>query len=134
MQGLNVAGIPQVLEAFCDDVNIVTENLEDLPKIENSVCKFEAMSGAILSRNYKCKIMGLGAWKNRDQWPLEYVTTDNEIKIFGVFFENSYRSMIKKNWDYRYGKFMSSIRSWSSRKGLLLEKELKFLNIRLDSD
>lgn len=85
------------------------------------------MSGAILSRNHKCKIMGIGAWKNRDQWPLEYVKTDDEIKIFGIFFKNSYRSMVKKNWDYRYGKFMNSIRSWFSRSGLLLQARINIL-------
>ena len=60
LQGLNVAGIPQILEAFCDDVNIVTENLEDLPKIEDSVSKFGVILWAIFFRDYKCKITGIG--------------------------------------------------------------------------
>ena len=38
-----------------------------------------------------------------------------EIKIFGVFIENSYRSLVKKNWDHRYSKFEAIIFSWSTR-------------------
>ena len=55
----------QSLEAYCDDVNIVTSNLEDLNVVDRAVCEFEVCSGAILSRNMKCKIMGIGAWKDR---------------------------------------------------------------------
>ena len=78
----------QVVEAFCDDVNILTENCNDLLKVEDSIRKFEDMSGAILSRNFKCKIMGLGGWKERKDWPLSYIRTEEEIKIFGMFVRN----------------------------------------------
>ena len=63
--GLNVAGVPQIIEAFCDDVNIITDNVEDLVKVDDAVIKFEQMSGAVLSRNFKCKVLGLGSWKGK---------------------------------------------------------------------
>ena len=115
LRGLMVAGIPQTLEAFCDDVNIMTSHLEDLMKVDKIIVEFEKFSGAILSRSKKCKILGLGKWKNRRNWPLDYIQTEKELKIFGVYICNSYRSILKRNWDYRYGKFNNCVQSWSSR-------------------
>ena len=60
MTGLQVAaGIGKSLEAYCDGINIITENLEDLDVVSEVVGKFEKVSGAILSRNKKCKVLGL---------------------------------------------------------------------------
>ena len=105
----------QVLEAFCDDVNILTDNCADLVKVDEAIRKFEDMSGAILSRNFKCKILGLGGWKGRKDWPLTYVRTEEEIKIFGVYIRNSYRAMLRSNWDFRFNKFSNTVKSWSAR-------------------
>ena len=51
--GLRVAGIPQCIEAFCDDVNILTNQISDFYVVDLAVRKFEAVSGAILSRDKK---------------------------------------------------------------------------------
>ena len=64
-RGPNVVGIRQVLEAYCDDVNIFTSSYDDLVKASDVIAKFEAISGAILSRNLKCKILGFGSWKGK---------------------------------------------------------------------
>ena len=45
--GLRVAGIQQTLEAYCDDINLLTNDLEDFAKMEALVTKFEQYSGAI---------------------------------------------------------------------------------------
>ena len=50
----------QSVEAHCDDLNTITEDDSDLIIIDESVRKFERVSGAILSRNLKCKIIGFG--------------------------------------------------------------------------
>ena len=67
--GLSFPGIHPGLDAYCDDVNILTENLKDLVVVNDAVQKFEAVSGAILSRDRKCKIIGFGRWKNKEDWP-----------------------------------------------------------------
>ena len=54
--GLKVAGIPECIEAYCDDVNIFTNNLADFLKVDLAIKKFEALSGAILSRAQKSKL------------------------------------------------------------------------------
>ena len=113
--GLSIPNIQPSLDAYCDDVNVVTETIADLVVVNEAVKKFESLSGAILSRNKKCKIIGFGSWKNRVDWPLQYVTTVKEIKVFGVFIMDSYQELVKRNWSFRFSKFEQSILSWSSR-------------------
>ena len=73
MRGLKVAGIGKSLEAYCDDINVTTDNLSDFDVVATVVSKFEKVSGAILSRNKKCKVIGFGNWVNKEDWPLEWV-------------------------------------------------------------
>ena len=63
LSGIRINNIVQVLEAYCDDVNIMTDDEADLIKVANAVRKFESMSAAILSRNKKCQVLGFGGWK-----------------------------------------------------------------------
>ena len=53
ISGLKIQHIHQKIEAYCDDVNFLTSNLGDLRIVNDAVCKFEMISGAILSRNQK---------------------------------------------------------------------------------
>ena len=115
VSGIGFPNFHQSVEAFCDDLNLVTEDISDLLIVDNAVVEFEKVSGALLSRNQKCKVLGIGTWKNRTNWPLDYLVTVKEIKVFGVFIMDSYRSILKRNWDYRFLKFEQSLHSWSSR-------------------
>ena len=45
--GLRVNNIEQKLEAYCDDVNITTDKLEDFEVIGNVVGRFEKVSNSI---------------------------------------------------------------------------------------
>ena len=57
MKGLKVTGIGKSLEAYCDDINVITDSLADFDVVDNVIGKFEKVSGAILSRNKKCKVI-----------------------------------------------------------------------------
>jgi hypothetical protein len=83
--------------------------------VDTAIKKFESVSGAILSRNKKCKVMGLGSWSDKVDWPLNYLKSEKEIKVFGIFVQDSYRSLIKRNWDFRFEKFLDAIKSWTPR-------------------
>ena len=103
------------IEAFCDDVNILTSSLSDLIMVDKAVAKFEQISGALLSRNKKCVIMGFGGWKNKGNWPLDYLKVVKEAKIFGIWILDSFRSIRKRNWDFRVDKFKKAVFSWTYR-------------------
>ena len=106
MVGLKVHTMEQKVDAYCDDVNLMTDNLDDLGKISEVVQNFEVISGAILSRDKKCKVIGFGNWSARTEWPLAWLKPVKSLKIFGIFLSNSYREMIKINWDFRFKKFL----------------------------
>ena len=103
------------VEAFCDYLNVITTKETDLLVVDEAVQKFEKVSGAILSRNRKCQIVGFGKWKDREVWPLQYIKAVKKIKVFRVIFMNSYRDMLSKNWSVRFQKFEAAIISWNGR-------------------
>ena len=57
MSGLKVTGIGRSLEAYCDDINVFTDNLADFDVVDKVIVKFEKISGAILSRNKKLDLV-----------------------------------------------------------------------------
>ena len=59
---------------------------------------FEQLSGAILSRDSKSMIIGLGTWANRDQWPLPWLKTVKRVKIFGIHVIEYMSVYIKDNF------------------------------------
>ena len=54
-------------------MNILTDQLSDFDVVDLAVRKFEAVSGAILSRDKKCKVIAFGSWRNREEWPIHYL-------------------------------------------------------------
>ena len=103
------------LEAYCDDINIVTNNLNDFNIMDVEVSKFERLSGAILSRSRKSKVMGFGGWRDKRDWPIPWLSVEKTIKVFGIFIADNYNEMLRVNWDHRFRKCQSSIFSWTSR-------------------
>ena len=101
----------------------------DFLLVDAAVRKFEAMSGAILSRKKKCKVIGFGAWRDNSDWPLSYLKTVKEIKMFGIFFMDSYRSMVKRNWEFRFVKFQDVVLSWSPRILETLAQRVEVLKV-----
>ena len=100
MVGLKVHNMEQKLEAYCDDINLTTNDLSDLGKISEVVEKFEVVSAAILSETY---------------WPLAWLKPVKSLKIFGIFLADSYSEIQKLNWDFRFKKFSDVIFSWSPK-------------------
>ena len=83
--GLNVSSfISQRDEDYCDDVNFIGENTCDLIIIDEIFLNFEKISGAILFRSKKSKVMGLGLWKNRLEWPLPWLKVVPMIKCLAI--------------------------------------------------
>ena len=79
--------------------------------------KFEATSGAILSRNEKSKVLGIGSWKNKDDWPQEvgWLKSEKQLKIFGFIVCPTYQETVKKTWEKVIIGFEKVLISWSAR-------------------
>ena len=48
LTGLRLPNLREVLEAYCDDLNVLTEDPNDFEKLDDTVKEFEKVSGAIL--------------------------------------------------------------------------------------
>ena len=129
MTGLRVATIEQKLEAYCDDINLTTDKLEDFDIAAGIVKKFESVSGAILSRDKKCKVIGFGNWAGKEDWPLAWLKPVKSLKIFGIFISNSYEEMLKVNWEFRFKKFSDALHSWSPRILDTLQQRVEVIRI-----
>ena len=129
LSGFKMGPLVQKTESFCDDVNVVTNNLQDFQITNEVVLKFELSSGAILSRNCKCKVLGFGSWADRDTWPLSWLTTAKTVKMFGIIISNSYKDIIKLNWDLRFRKFSEAIYSWNNRQLDTLAQRIEVLRV-----
>ena len=59
--------------------------------------------------------MGLGSWKDKLDWPLAFLKSVKEIKVFGIYILDSYRILLKRNCDFRFEKFVEVVKSWTRR-------------------
>merc|ERR1711872_98588 len=89
--------------------------LDDFEVVSNVVKRFERVSGAILSRNRKCKVIGFGNWACKLDWPLGWIKPVKFERVFGIFICDDYAELLKLNWDFRLKKFSAAICSWSLR-------------------
>ena len=115
MPGVKVGGVSSGIEGYVDDVSLWVSSEEELLLLEEIFRQFESFSGAMLNRVKKSKILGFGSWKKRKRWPLAWLKSVKEVKIFGFFWKNSYKEMLKKNWETTVEKFQKCLLGWELR-------------------
>ena len=59
----------------------MSESENDRLVIDEIFVNFKDISGAILSRSVKSKVMWLGKWRNRNDWPLSWLKVQSELKV-----------------------------------------------------
>ena len=61
LSGLRVANIREASFGYMDDVQVLGDDLQDIIRVDLACRDFEAASGALLNRNRKTTIIGLGS-------------------------------------------------------------------------
>ena len=115
-------------EAYVDDVNVCFQDEEDLIKVDIIFRKFEAMSGAILCRDIKTKVMGLGLWKDKVDWVLPWVKVVKKMKIFGIEFFPTYNEILQENWKEARRAFNICLSSWKTRSLETIFQKVEAIN------
>ena len=100
---------------YVDDVNTVLGDPKDMVVIDQIFTKFEKISGAILNRSEKTKLLGLGHFEGRQQWPLDWIKVEKSIKIFGVRHFPTYKKTLDFNWAEANKKLTLCLNSWNTR-------------------
>ena len=110
-------------------MNFLGERISDLIVIDEIFASFEQVSGAILFRSEKSKIMGLGSWKGKQDWPLPWMRVMPMIKMFGFQITPTYKQTLEQCWEACYSGFNKTIMSWSSRQLNTLVQRVEVLRI-----
>ena len=118
LTGLTITNFRQLDKDYCDDVETLSNDVNDLVKFDEVMEKFESTSGAILSRNKKSKVMGVGLWKGKQDWPerVKWMKVVTEMKIFGFTICPTYQQTVKHTWDRVVKGFLRVLFAWQSRQ------------------
>ena len=100
---------------YCDDVEIVIEEEADLVLADEIFTKYGSLSGVLLNRSHKSKIMGIGEWTGRLVWPLPWLKVETSLKIFGILIFPTYKQILNENWTSLLEKFRKTLYSWNLR-------------------
>ena len=113
IQGVWVGGARLLHEPYADDISGLFKE-GDLQEMDVLISKYEKVSGALVNRD-KCKIMGLGAWRHREDFGVELFKVEKSLKILGVWFYPTLAQIIRENWRVRTSKLSECLMAWRSR-------------------
>ena len=99
LHGLFIAGGRDTGFGYMDDVEVLSGDLKDLLTADSLCRRFEAASGAILNRNRKTVILGLGTWAGRTQWPLPWLQATSPVKVLGFMLAADLPTTIAATWE-----------------------------------
>jgi exonuclease III len=115
ISGMSVGRVVQREEGYVDDISALSSNPRDLLILEEAFLRFERVSGTVLNRAHKSKIMGLGPWRGREVWPVLWLKSVPSLKIFGITFFPTVIETIQASWSSCVEGVEKCIMSWSSR-------------------
>ena len=83
--GLLITNFFQKDKSYFDDIAVLSGDERDLITFETVMRRYEAQLGAMLSRDKKSKIMGLGIWQDKEDWPQEvaWIKSVKVMKVLG---------------------------------------------------
>jgi hypothetical protein len=115
LAGLHVGRAKVAGLGYVDDVAAVGSNPEDIPALDSAVKDFEAVSGAILNRNRKSVIVGLGEWADRQEWPLSWLHIAPHAKVYGFVFAATVADTLRLSWDRVVSSLEATLVLWRGR-------------------
>ena len=74
-------------------------------------------------RIHKTKIFGVGRWKNRQQWPLDWLKSESEFMFtLGIWHGNDYNNTLDKNWSLVTSKIQIHVNMLHTRRISLFQR------------
>lgn len=115
LMGLLIGKAKEKSFGFMDDIAGLGNKEEDLPLLDDAVQAFERASGAILNRNRKSVILGLGTWAGRTDWPLPWIQSVTSAKLYGIDISADPKATINLTWERVTAKVEATINMWKPR-------------------
>jgi len=115
LTGMRLAGLRDWGFGYMDDVEVVSNDIADLPRVDDLCRRFEAAAGAILNRNRKTVVLGLGSWAGREEWPLPWLHHAPVVKVLGFSFSASVAASLDATWERVTAGITKTLNMWSGR-------------------
>ncbi len=128
-KGIRIGDCTELDEPYADDVEVLVDDDSDFEKVNTVFEKFENLSGAVLSRSEKSKVMGFGCWKDRDVWPLPWLKCVKQLKVYGFDILPSYTEMLEENWKVAVQNVRKAVMSFDLRSLNTINQRVDVLNI-----
>ena len=103
-----------VIQGFADDSTVLFATEESLKSVCLEIKMFEAATGSLLNKNKSC-ILGLGAWSEKNEWPLKCFKSVECAKILGIYVQSSFFKTCEMNWTSVVEKVRKSVNMLSQR-------------------
>jgi hypothetical protein len=116
LAGLSIGVVRETALGYVDDVAALSTSLADLEILDTTVSYFEAVSGALLNRNRKSVVVGLGSWAGCLDWLLQWIGAAAEVKIYGVVIAPTFAATVSLSWDQVAAKFETTLHLWAARR------------------
>ena len=68
--------------------------------------------------------MGLGAWANKSDWPITWISSVICTKVLGIYYCINYDDTLNKNWEIVENKLRSRIEMLSKRYLSIYQKAI----------
>lgn len=111
--------------AYADDISVIVTSAQKIQEMRDVFIGFGRISGAVLNLN-KTTSIDVG-FVNGNPIQIDWLRTEDSIKILGVVFANSIRRMINLNWDTLVGQVAHQV--WlHSLRSLTIHQKVILLN------
>ena len=114
ISGLRIGRCQQKNAGYVDDTSAVSTDERDIGRVAYLFDRFEQVSGTVLNKG-KCKITGLGGWRGRQDWPVDWLQPVESQKIFGIHFFPTVDETIRASWEECSDKFRRCLMSWKGK-------------------
>ena len=78
-------------------------------------------------------MLGLGPWRGRHDWPLDWLKVVNMMKIFGFQITPKYKQTLQLSWEACLDGFRKTIMSWKARHLNTLVQRVEVLRVFVTS-
>ena len=129
LEGLIVFNFREVDTSYLDDIEILSEDEQDLVRFNRIMQRFESQSGAMLSRSKKSRVMGLGLWQERTVWPEEvwWLQSVKEMRVLGITLCSQYINTLQHTWEQVFRGFQKTLFAWGSKALVTLQQRVTVL-------
>ena len=112
-----------------DDVNLFRRKLEDLLTVDQTFLKYEDLSGTLLSRSKKTKVMGVCQYKEIENWPLHWLQKVDTLRLLGVHFSQDIDTTIHHTWEVVVKGVRAANQRWIKQRGWTMLGRVKIPHV-----